>query len=145
MKSLFANEDVHIIPSSRRNEFILDTNSHARYPGTFDSLPNRTYDLREPEPKKKHRRHHHHHHRNHRSKGTLLQTKETQTSIDQDSHENIPPMFQQQQQSPSRQHLSQPSMGTSQLVSRGQQQTSFDNTQHEPPKNQSSSGFGRSM
>ena len=135
MKSLFANEDVQIIPSSRRNEFILDTNSHTKYPGSFNPLPNRTYDLREP--KKKHRHHRHHHHR---AKAALLQTKETQTSIDRDSHENVPPTLQQQS-SPTRQHLSKLSMGTSHLVSRVQQQTSSDNTQSVPPNNTPSSGL----
>lgn len=109
IKSLFTDQDIQILPGSNNNEFIFKSDSHSK---DFNSFPTRYY---QSSGQKKERRHHR------RSKRvTLLETKETQTSINEDQDENIT-----QQTSPTRTY---PSMGTSQRILRTQQQISNEDT-----------------
>ncbi len=125
IRSLFVGEDIQILPASNQNEYILKSSSYPNSASSFHSLPVRTN--HSGEPKNHHRSHRHHHHR--RPKQAVLQTRETQTSINDDRDENLP--HQQIETSPSRQqHLTYPNMGKSQLISRTQQQPATDNTVH---------------
>ena len=121
IRSLFVGEDIQILPASNQNEYILKTNSNSRSEPNFHSLPLRTHHSGEP---KKHHRSHHRHHR--RQKQAFLQTRETQTSINDDLDENFPQ--EQVEASPSRQHHgTHPNMGKSQLILRTQQQPATNN------------------
>ncbi|CAF1199402.1 unnamed protein product [Rotaria sp. Silwood1] len=126
IKSILGNENIQLVPlpdSLQNNEFILrsDTYPISSKSKNLNSYP--TYASHSKGHGEEHRHHHHHHHR--RSKRKLVETKQTQTSMDDSQDENI------SQEQPStallRQYPVQPSMGTSYRMLRTQQFNSNDN------------------
>ncbi|CAF1386094.1 unnamed protein product [Rotaria sordida] len=111
LKSILGNDNIQIVPlpnSLYNNEFILKSSSYPSH--------------RSRSKGRKHDHHHHHHHRSH-PKRKILETKETQTSMDDSQDENI---LQEQPNALLRQYPLQPSMGTSQRMLRTQQLPSND-------------------
>jgi hypothetical protein len=109
--------------SLNNNEYILTSDHNAK------SLPNfHSFQPQQYRSSSHQQEHHHHHHRRHphrHSKQAFHETKETQTSINDDQDENI------QQLSSTRQYPSQPSMGTSQRILRNLSSNPNDNGTHE--------------
>ena len=138
MRSLFTDDNGEVLLSPKQNGFILNTESYPRrYSENSNSISNQPLEVREY--KKNHPSHRHHHHRNHRPKSGSLQTNETQTSIDGEFKEMS--LQQQQQQLPPHQHFPQLDMGTAQLTTRIQQETSSNNTQTVPQNNHTAAGL----
>ncbi|CAF3420409.1 unnamed protein product [Rotaria socialis] len=122
IRTLFANEDIQIIPSLNKNEFIIQNNSTPKssmQPNVLSSRSSHSESHKRQQQQQQQHHHHHqhqrHHHQHREARPKILVTKETQTSIDEDEDENIqepPPV------SPNRPY---PSMGTSHRLLRTQQ------------------------
>ncbi|CAF3817290.1 unnamed protein product [Rotaria magnacalcarata] len=106
IRTLFANEDIQLIPSLNRNEFIVQSNPTPKSSMQFNVLPSRS------SHSDGHKQQHHHHQRR-KARPKSLVTKETQTSMDEDEDTQELPLA-----SPNRQY---PSMGTSHRLLRTQQ------------------------
>lgn len=143
IRSIFANENVQLVPSSNMNEFILYRNhnqnqnqneipKHNSYspppPPQLNSYPPPPQ-LNSYPPYKSHSKpHKEHRHRHRHSKRKILVTKETQTSMDEDEDG-----YSVQEPLPTPTIPQQPSMGTSHRLLRTQKSSTHDHSNTNQP------------
>ncbi|CAF3175996.1 unnamed protein product [Rotaria sp. Silwood2] len=127
IKSILGNENVQLLPvpnSLNDNQFILQSGSYPMSSMNFNSYPTDPFRSKDHKQGYRHHHHHRHHHRRH-PKRKIVDSKETQTAMDDSQDEYI--SQEQTSTSLSRQYPSKPIMGTSHRMLRTQQLSSNDN------------------